>query len=331
MKIAIDAMGGDLGSSPLILGASDAYREFGIEPTLVGDKNHLESAIRELGVSGVPFEIVHAPDMISMHDAATDVRKKKGSSVWIAAEVLRDGQVDAAISAGHTGAAMTSALLVLGRLPGVDRPAIAAVLPHLTGAFVLVDAGANVDCKPSNLVQFARMGFHYARTALSLETPRVAILSNGEEESKGNDLVRETHELLKTSGLPFIGNIEGKDLFRGGADVVVVDGFVGNVVLKTSEGLAEAFFSMIRQAASSTFLSRVGGLLLKPSFRSLRKKTDYAEYGGAPLLGVNAPFFICHGRSDRRAIKSAFRVARDVVHQGTISGIAREMAPEKAG
>lgn len=331
MKIAIDAMGGDLGSSPLILGASDAYREFDIEPVLVGDKSHLESAIRELGVSSVPFQIVHAPDMISMHDAATDVRKKKGASVWVAAEVLRDGQVEAAISAGHTGAAMAAALLVLGRIPGVDRPAIAAVLPHLTGAFVLVDAGANVDCKPIHLQQFARMGFHYARTALGLSSPRVALLSNGEEETKGNDLVRETHELLRTSGLPFIGNVEGKDLFRGTADVVVCDGFVGNVVLKTSEGLAEAFFSMIRQAASSTILSRMGGLLMKKSFRSLRKKTDYAEYGGAPLLGVNAPFFICHGRSDRRAILSAFRVARDVVRQGTVGRISREMSPEMAG
>ena len=327
MKIAIDAMGGDLGSSPLILGASDAYREFGIVPVLVGDSPHLESEILRLGQRDVPFEIVHAPEIISMHDAATDVRKKRGASVWVAAELLKEQKVDAAISAGHTGASMASALLVLGRIPGVDRPAIATVIPHLSGAFILVDAGANVDCKPSHLLQFARMGFLYARIVLNLPSPRVAILSNGEEESKGNELVRETQKLLKSSGLPFIGNVEGRDLFFGKADVVVTDGFVGNVVLKTSEGLADAFFKMIRSSVGESLRSRIGGLLLRPAFSRLKKKVDYAEYGGAPLLGVNGPFFICHGRSDRRAVHSAFRVAMGVVRESMIDRIAKEMSP----
>lgn len=327
MKIAIDAMGGDLGSSPLILGASDAHLEYGVHPVLVGDRVHLESEIIRLGLKDVPFTVVHAPDTVSMDESATDVRKKKQSSVWVAAELLKDGAVDAAISAGHTGAAMAAALFVLGRIPGVDRPAIAAAIPHLTGAFVLVDAGANVDCKPTHLVQFARMGYHYARIILNIPSPTIGLISNGEEESKGNDLVHETQILLKGSGLPFIGNVEGKDLFQGKADVVVADGFVGNVILKTSEGLADAFFTMMREAARQSFVSKIGGLLIRPAFARIRKKVDYAEYGGAPLLGVNGPFFICHGRSDRRAIRSAFRVAKDVVGNGMIDRIAREMAP----
>jgi glycerol-3-phosphate acyltransferase PlsX len=327
MKIAIDAMGGDLGSSPLILGASDAYRELGVQPVLVGDRPHLESEVRRLGLEGVPFAIVHAPETVGMDESATDVRKKKRSSVWVAAELLKDGEVAAAISAGHTGASMAAALFVLGRIPGVDRPAIAAVIPHLTGAFILVDAGANVDCKPTHLLQFARMGFHYAQIVLNLPLPRIGLISNGEEENKGNELVRETQILLKNSGLPFIGNVEGKDLFHGKADVVVTDGFVGNVVLKTSEGLAEAFFTMMRQAARQSFMSRIGGLLIRPAFATLKRKVDYAEYGGAPLLGVNGPFFICHGRSERRAIRSAFRVARDVVGKDMIDRISRELAP----
>ncbi len=327
MKIAIDAMGGDLGSSPLILGASDAYRELGVQPVLVGDRPHLESEIRGLGLEGVPFAIVHAPETVGMDESATDVRKKKRSSVWVAAELLKDGEVAAAISAGHTGASMAAALFVLGRIPGVERPAIAAVIPHLTGAFILVDAGANVDCKPTHLLQFARMGFHYAQIVLNLPSPTVGLISNGEEENKGNDLVRETRILLMNSGLPFIGNVEGKDLFHGKADVVVTDGFVGNVVLKTSEGLAEAFFSMMRQAARHSFMSKIGGLLIRPAFAILKRKVDYAEYGGAPLLGVNGPFFICHGRSEPKAIRSAFRVARDVVEKDMIDRIARELAP----
>lgn len=329
MKIAIDAMGGDLGSSPLILGASDAYREFGILPVLVGSAPHLEPEVLRLGQRDVPFEIVHAPETVSMHDAATDVRKKRGSSVWVASELLKDRKVDATISAGHTGASMASALLVLGRIPGVDRPAIAAVIPHLSGAFILVDAGANVDCKPSHLLQFARMGFHYAHIALGLAAPRIGILSNGEEDSKGNELVHETRKLLNDSGLPFVGNVEGRDLFAGKADVVVTDGFVGNVVLKTSEGLADAFFAMIRSSVRQSLRSRIGGLLLRPAFVQLKKKVDYAEYGGAPLLGVNGPFFICHGRSDRRAIRSAFRVAREVVQNSMIDRIAKEMLPHR--
>lgn len=327
MKIAIDAMGGDLGSSPLILGASDAYRELGVQPVLVGDRPHLESEVQRLGLEGVPFAIVHAPETVGMDESATDVRRKKRSSVWVAAELLKDGEVAAAISAGHTGASMAAALFVLGRIPGVDRPAIAAVIPHLTGAFILVDAGANVDCKPIHLLQFARMGFHYAQIVLNLPLPTIGLISNGEEENKGNDLVREAQILLKNSGLPFIGNVEGKDLFHGKADVVVTDGFVGNVVLKTSEGLAEAFFTMMRQAARQSFMSKIGGLLIRPAFATLKRKVDYAEYGGAPLLGVNGPFFICHGRSERRAIRSAFRVARDVVEKDMIDRIARELAP----
>ncbi len=323
MKIAIDAMGGDLGPPPMVSGAAMAYRNLGVEPVLVGDRLVLEKTIADLSLGDVPFTLVHASDTIAMSDGATDVRRRKDSSIWVAANLLKDRSVEAVISAGHSGASMAAALFVLGRIAGIDRPAIATILPHRRGAFVLLDAGANVDCKPHHLLQFARMGREYARMALDIDQPKVALLSNGEEDGKGNELVRETAELLRVTGFPFAGNIEGRDLFEGGADVVVTDGFVGNVVLKTAEGLADSLMAMIRDAVLSSPRARLGGLLVKPALVQMKKRIDYAEYGGAPLLGVNGPFFICHGKSSSLAIYNAFRVASSVVRGGLVSRLAK--------
>ncbi len=323
MKIAIDAMGGDLGPPPLVSGAAMAYRSLGVLPVLVGNRPDLEKTIATLGLKDIPFTIADASDTILMSDGATDVRRRKESSIWVATSLLKDGAVEAVISAGHSGASMATALFVLGRIKGIDRPAIATILPHRKGAFVLLDAGANVDCKPHHLLQFARMGHEYARMALNIDKPRVALLSNGEEDGKGNELVRETAELMGTTGFPFAGNIEGRELFEGGADVVVTDGFVGNVVLKTAEGLADSLMTMVREAVLSSPLARVGGLLIRPALSRMKKRIDYAEYGGAPLLGVNGPFFICHGKSSDLAIFNAFRVAKSVASGDLVSRLSK--------
>ncbi|EQD25202.1 MAG: phosphate acyltransferase PlsX [Nitrospirae bacterium] len=326
MKIALDAMGGDFGPDPLVSGADLAYRTFGTHPVLVGDQKILEERIRALSLSA-PFEIVDSKDVIAMTEKASDVRRRRGSTVWMATELVKRGEVDGAVSAGHSGASLASAMWVLGRLEGVERPAIGTILPSLSGHFILVDGGANVDCKPSHLVSFAHMGRILARHLFSKKDPRVFVLSNGEEESKGNELVQKTIESLRESRVSwFSGPVESRDIFSGEADVVVCDGFVGNVVLKEAEGLAQTILGMMREAAGESLRSRIGGLLLRPSLSRMKKRLDYAEYGGAPLLGVNGLFVISHGRSNSLAISNAMGMADRLAKSGLTRTIAQDIA-----
>ena len=331
MKIALDAMGGDFGPDPLISGADLAYRTFGTHPVLVGDRKILEERIRALSLK-TPFEIVDSKDVIAMTEKASDVRRRRGSTVWMATELVKRKEVDGVVSAGHSGASLASAMWVLGRLDGVERPAIGTILPSLTGHFILVDGGANVDCKPSHLVSFAHMGRVLARHLFSKKDPRVFVLSNGEEETKGNELVQRTIESLRESRVPwFSGPIESRDIFSGEADVVVCDGFVGNVVLKEAEGLAQTIIGMMREAAGESLRSRIGGLLLRPSLSRMKKRLDYAEYGGAPLLGVNGLFVISHGRSNSLAISNAMGMADRLAKSGLTGTIAQDIAKIPTG
>lgn len=328
MKIALDAMGGDFGPDPLISGADRAYHQFGTRPVLVGRREILEERIKVLSLSA-PFEFVDSRDVIDMTEKASDVRKRRGSTVWMSAELLKKGEVDGVVSAGHSGASLASAMWVLGRTKGVDRPAIGTVLPSLRGHFILVDGGANVDCKPSHLVSFAHMGRVLSRHLFDRDNPKVYLLSNGEEETKGNELVQKTIELLKESPHSwFHGPIESRDIFSGEADVVVCDGFVGNVVLKEAEGLAQTIVSMLKEAANENLRSRLGGLLLKPSLSKMKKRLDYAEYGGAPLLGVAGLFVICHGRSSSLAISSAMGMADRLAQSDLTRMIAADLSGE---
>jgi phosphate acyltransferase len=250
---------------------------------------------------------------VDMHDSpATVFRRKKDSSIRVANELVKKGEASAVISAGHTGAAMSTSLFVLGRIEGVERPAIATFMPTIMGASILLDMGANVDCKPNHLLQFAVMGDVYARYLLKNPNPRVGLLSIGEEETKGNELTKEAFKLLSETSLNFIGNVEGRDVMSGKADVIVCDGFIGNVVLKVSEAVAEAIGTFLRKDIDESLISKLGYLLMRPAFNSLKRRVDYAEYGGAPLVGINGISIISHGRSSDRAIKNAIRVAAEL-------------------
>ena len=314
MKIAVDAMGGDYGPAVVVEGSVAAAREYGTALTLVGDKSAIEREIARLGAAGLPISIRHASQVVGMAEAPSQaLRRKRDSSLRVAAELVKDGEAAAFVSAGNTGAAMAIGMHVLGVLPGVDRPAIAVVLPSLTGYTVLIDAGANLDPKPRQIIQFAVMGHVYARDILGKPNPRVGLLSVGEEEGKGTDLTREAFEELRASSLNFMGNIEGRDIYNGECDVVVTDGFTGNVALKISESLAEMLAVMIRQELTRDLLSKLGALLARPAFSRFKKRIDYTEMGGAPLLGINGASIICHGASPVKAIKNAIRVAAEWV------------------
>jgi glycerol-3-phosphate acyltransferase PlsX len=316
VKIAVDAMGGDHGPAVVVEGAVAAARELGASVVLVGDKAAIE---RELARLGAPagLEIRHASQVVGMGESPSQaLRRKRDSSLRIAAELVRDGEASAFVSAGNTGAAMAVAMFVVGVLRGVDRPAIAAVLPNLKGHSVLLDVGANVDPKPWHLFQFAVMGNVYARDILGMERPRVGLLSVGEEEGKGNELTKEAYEQLKDSSLNFLGNVEGRDIYNGNCDVVVTDGFTGNVALKISESLAEMVMAMIREELTRDARSKVAAALARPAFQRFKKRVDYAEMGGAPLLGIDGGAIICHGASPVKAIKNAVRVATEWAKAG---------------
>jgi glycerol-3-phosphate acyltransferase PlsX len=333
VRVAVDGMGGDYAPEEVVAGAAAAARTLGIEILLVGPRDRLEPLVRSHG-AGLPLTVVDAPEVIEMSEApAMALRRKRRASVVVTLEQVRDGRADAAVSAGNTGAAMGAALLTLGRIPGIDRPAIAAILPTAQKTpVILLDVGANVDCKPKHLLQFALMGSVYARRVLGVSTPRVGLLSNGEEATKGNDLTIRTAELLRASGLHFVGNVEGRDFFTGQADVVVCDGFVGNVVLKFGEGLALALRQLLRDELRGT-PGRLLALYLAPLKRrgmALWRKLDYREYGGAPLLGVNGVVIIAHGRSNAWAIRNAIRVAADAAARRVVEPIAAEMAALEA-
>jgi phosphate acyltransferase len=331
MKIAVDAMGGDHGPAVVVEGAIAAAREFGASVILVGDREAIETEVRRLGADSLGLEVRHASEVVGMAESPSlALRRKRDSSLRVAAELVRDGKAAAFVSAGNTGAALAISMFVIGVLRGIDRPAIAAVLPSLRGFAVLIDAGANVTPKAWHLFQFAIMGHVYARDILGLERPRVGLLSVGEEEGKGNDLTRETYDLLKESRLNFIGNIEGRDVYNGSCDVIVTDGFTGNVALKISESLAEMVGAMIKEELARDLRSKVGAALAVPAFGRFKKRVDYTEMGGAPLLGIDGAAIICHGASPVKAIKNAVRVAAEWATAGLNEHIKAALEAEIA-
>jgi glycerol-3-phosphate acyltransferase PlsX len=326
-RIAVDAMGGDLGSSVIVAGAIKALTELNgsAEVVLVGDEAVLKDELVRLGAGGLPLHIVHAPETIGMDESAVAFRKKKNSSIAVATRMQKENKADAFVSAGNTGVVVAASLLSLGRLSGVDRPAIATVVPNEFGGCVMLDVGANSECKPVHLVHFGIMGSIYARKFLDRKEPRVGLLNIGEEGTKGNELAIEAHKLLSESPLKFIGNVEGRDVFRGRADVVVCDGFTGNILLKFMESVIDLLTSSVREEIARAFRNKLGALLMRPAFRTLERTLDYAEYGGAPLLGVNSVCIIGHGSSSAKAIKNAIKVAVRFVETGVNEIIKEEL------
>lgn len=311
-RIALDAMGGDTAPAPIVEGAVQAAAELKVEIILVGDQILIEKEISRYPTQGLSLSVVHAPQRVEMGESPSQViRRKRHSSIWVATELVKQGKAEAIISAGNTGATMATALFILGPLQGIDRPAIAALLPTLTGNSIMLDVGATVDCKPIHLLQFAVMGHEYAKRIFGKSSPKIGLLSIGEEDTKGNELTKEAFKLLKSSSLNFIGNVEGSDVYAGHADVVICDGFIGNVALKISEGLAEAISKLLKREIAVAPLGKLGYFFLKSPFKQFRRRVDYAEYGGAPLLGVNGICIISHGRSSAKAIKNAIKVADD--------------------
>src|SRR5436305_5435011 len=313
VRIALDAMGGDHAPSEVVKGALLAAAEFAVEIILVGQEDVVR---RELGAAGSTtprnIDVVDAREIVTMEDTAlAPLRRKRNSSVRVCANLVAEGRADAFVSAGNTGATWTSARAVMGMIEGVSRPALATVLPSIKGHTLLLDVGANVDTKPAHLREFAVMGHFYAQMIFGIADPRVGLLSIGEEEGKGNELTKETFRVLKETGLNFMGNAEGRDIYNGNADVVVCDGFIGNIVLKASESLGEFVSKTLRAEVTRTTIRKIGALLTKGAFDDLKKRMDYSEYGGAPLLGVKGGCTVCHGRSNAKAIKNAIRVARD--------------------
>ena len=326
--IALDAMGSDRAPRPEVEGAIQAARQYGVRVLLVGSQDviRLELA-RHIGADALPIEVVHASEVITMDDkAAQAVRAKRDSSMRVGLRLVREGRAAGFVTAGNTGAAMATAKMVLGALPGVDRPALAASFPTATGrAATLLDVGANVDCTSENLEQFAVMGEIYYR-AIFGRKPRVGLLSIGEEETKGNALTREAFPLLKRLPMNFIGNVEGRDLFNGRVDVIVADGFVGNVALKISEGVASMIRDALRESLKATITRQVGYLLSRSAFSDFKKRIDHTEYGGAPLLGVKGVCFITHGSSNANAIKNAIRVAAEFAERDINRSIEKGLA-----
>jgi len=326
--IALDAMGSDRAPKPEVEGAIQAARRFGISVALVGPEERLRAELARHPFAPSQISIIHASEFITMDEKAVQaVRAKRDSSMRVGLRSVREGQSAAFITAGNTGAAMFAAKTTLGALPGVDRPALVAIIPTAIGTVsTLLDVGANVDCKPHNLEQFAVMGDIYFRSMFNVARPRVGLLSIGEEEGKGNELTRESFPLLKQLPINFVGNVEGRDIYNGKVDVIVADGFVGNVALKTSEGVANLVRTTLRESLEATITRKVGALLSRSAFSDFKKRIDHTEYGGAPLLGVKGPCFITHGSSNANAIKNAIRVANDFVERSITANIEKELA-----
>jgi glycerol-3-phosphate acyltransferase PlsX len=320
-------MGGDNAPAIEVEGAVLACREFGIPVTLVGDRERLSSELAKHAAANLDIDIFHASEVVGMHDSASDaVRKKRNSSVRLAFELVKEGKACAAVSAGNSGATMAAGMFVLKRISGIERPAIAQIFPTLTGKTLVLDIGGNVDCKPIHLAQFAIMGDVYMRYAMGISNPSVGLLSNGEEDSKGNELTRDAHALLRCTSLNYAGYVEGRDIFKGSIDVVVCDGFVGNVVLKLSEGLADAAGKMLKREILKSWVSKLGYLFVRGAFNRFKKIVDYAEYGGAPLLGINGVGMICHGGSNVKAIKNAIRFAHDYARSGVNEHVSEKLS-----
>jgi phosphate acyltransferase len=329
VSIALDAMGGDHFPRPEVEGALQAARALDVRVILVGRQDVIRKELdRHAGWEQLPIEIRHATEQITMEESAGKaLRSKKDSSIRVASRLVRDGIAQGVVSAGNTGAVMATAKMVQGMLPGVDRPALASAFPTLTGrAAVMLDVGANVDCTPKMLAQFAVMGNAYSRVIFRTARPRVGLLSIGEEEHKGNTLTHEAYPLLKSlENLHFIGNVEGRDVYMGSVDVIVCDGFVGNVALKVSEGLVEVIRQLLKQSLKASITRQVGAYLARGAFNEFKKRVDYSEYGGAPLLGLNGICIICHGRSSAKAIRNAIRIAKEFAEGKINERIATEL------
>ncbi len=326
MKIVVDAMGGDHAPAVVVDGAVQAARDLGLEIILVGRREVVQAELDHYDTTGLSLTLHQASQVIEMdeHPAAA-VKAKKDSSMIVGMELIKRNEADAFVTAGNSGGALAAALFRLGRIRGIKRPALSSVFPSQTpqGHCFILDIGANADCKPEYLLQFAIMGSVYAERVLGVPSPRVAIVSNGEEEGKGNQLVQETVPLLKASGLHFVGNAEGKDVPWGLADVVVTDGFTGNVMIKLSEGVAKFLLDVLKEEITSRSVSKVGGLLARPAFDEVKRRLDYREYGGAPLLGVDGVVIVGHGRSDALAIRNAIRVAAQTVENSVLEAITQ--------
>lgn len=334
MRIAVDVMGTDYGPKELVLGAVNAVKEYGCETVLVGDEKVIHDLLVKYRAENNPkITIHHASEVIAMDEhPAIAVKSKKDASIVVASRLLRNKECDALVSSGSTGAAVASALFCVGRIKGVERPSIATPIPSLKGTTVVLDSGAKVDAKPEHMVQSAIMGSVYAEKILKISHPLVGLLNIGEEETKGNEQTLAAYPLLKgTKNINFIGNVEGRDVNKGTVDVVVCDGFVGNVVLKFAEGLAGAIMTLVKEAIlKGGFLAKLGGLLIKPALGKLKKRLDPAEYGGALLLGIRAPFIICHGSSKAKAITNAIHVAMEFAEQDVVHIIADKISESKA-
>ena len=330
--IAVDAMGGDFAPRPVIDGALAAARHFDLGVALVGWRASVEAELRRhQDLNPQRVRVIEANDIVTMEDSPTSaLRRKPNASIKVAAELVARGEASALFSAGHTGATVMAAYSAFGMLPGVDRPALAATIPTRRRPAVLLDVGASVECRPQHLLQFAIMGSVYARVAFGLEAPRVGLLSIGEEATKGNDLTREAHRLLKASPLEFIGNVEARDVYSGNADVIVSDGFTGNVALKISEGLVDVVEALLGEELSSTITMRVGSLLTRRALRRFKRRVDYSEYGGAPLLGVAGVTIVGHGRSSAKAVRNAVALAYRFASRRFVERVEQEIAQAAA-
>ncbi len=329
IRIAVDVMGGDFGPSVVVPGALDAAREGGFAVVLVGDTESIEAELAKCSTSGVEYSIEHASEVALSGEKPSDIlRRKKNASIQVACRMVHEGRASGVVSPGHSGASVACGMFIIGRVAGVERPALASVMPTEKKPSIILDVGANVDCKPQHLFQFGLMADAFAKDLLGLESPRIGIMSIGEEEGKGNTLVKESYEMFKmATGVNFVGNVEGRDLFTGDVDIVVCDGFVGNVALKLSEGLASSLSRILKkELLNSSLAAKIGTLLAKGAFKRFAKFVDYAEYGGAPLLGLQKIIIVCHGKSNSKAITSATKMAATFVAKGTNDKLIKNIA-----
>ena len=325
MRVAVDAMGGDFGPSIVVEGALKAAKEYKVEIALIGAEDLIKKEVGNSIPVDVKIEIVNAAETIGMGEGLLSFRRKKRSSIRVGTQLVKDGKADAFVSTGNTAAVVYISRKVLGALQGVEKPALSLLVPALKGLTLLVDVGANVNCRPHDLQQFAIMGHIFMKNVCGIENPRIALMSVGEEETKGNDLIKEVFERLHASPLNFIGNVEGKDLYAGKADVIVSDGFTGNIALKVSEGVVETVLSMARTEIMKNFFSKIGFFLMKRNLKKLYKRLHYSEYGGAPLLGLKGVCVVGHGRSNPVAVKNAIRLAKDFVSSQALEKIQYEI------
>lgn len=326
MKIVVDAMGGDYAPLEVVKGAIDAARVYNLDIILTGEKEQIHKELVKYDTKDLNIEVEDAPEIIAMGEhPATAVRKKKNSSIVVANRLVKEGRGDAVVSAGNTGAAMAASFFNMGRIKGIDRPAIASLLPTTSGFVLLLDAGANADCKPENLLQFGIMGSIYMNKIMDIANPKVGLLNIGEEDTKGNEIYQQANQLLSTSSINFIGNVEGRDITNATADVVVCDGFVGNVVLKFAEGLSRDIFGMIKEEVKKGFISKIGAAMFFSKAKGLKKKLDQNEIGGAPLLGIDGVSIIGHGSSNAYAVKNAIRVAKECIDCSFVEEIRKSI------